>query len=142
MNQLSRNVWKRTFRCLRPTPTKTHISLCIRSDWLESLFSSWRNLTSLAIQKCAQRRFRSDCANAQSDLNLRWAHMSEGTFFWRNGSNFDYINPKRQLLKHNSVSAPSLLIWNRELSDKRHLTEDWLRRVGPRRKGHWRNAND
>ena len=28
--------------------------------------------------KCAQRRFRSDCANA--DLNFRWAHMSEGTF--------------------------------------------------------------
>ena len=21
-----------------------------------------------------------DCANAQADLNLRWAHMSEGTF--------------------------------------------------------------
>ena len=24
--------------------------------------------------------FWSDCANAQADLNLRWAHMSEGTF--------------------------------------------------------------
>ena len=24
--------------------------------------------------------FRSDCANAQADLNLRWAYMSEGTF--------------------------------------------------------------
>ena len=31
-------------------------------------------------QKCAQRRFRSDCANTQSDLNLRWAHTYEGTF--------------------------------------------------------------
>ena len=30
--------------------------------------------------KYTQGRFRSDCANAQSDLNLRWAHMSEGTF--------------------------------------------------------------
>ena len=30
--------------------------------------------------KYAQRRFRSDCANAQSDLNLRWEHMSEVTF--------------------------------------------------------------
>ena len=31
--------------------------------------------------KRAQGRFRSDCANAQSDLNLLWAHMSEGTRF-------------------------------------------------------------
>ena len=30
--------------------------------------------------KCAQWRFWSDCANAQADLNLRWAHMSEGMF--------------------------------------------------------------
>ena len=30
--------------------------------------------------KCDQWRFWSDCANAQADLNLRWAHMSEGTF--------------------------------------------------------------
>ena len=30
--------------------------------------------------KCAQGRFWSDCANAQADLNLRWAHMSKGTF--------------------------------------------------------------
>ena len=29
--------------------------------------------------KCAQWRFWSDCANAQADLNLRWAHTSEGT---------------------------------------------------------------
>ena len=29
---------------------------------------------------CALWRFLSDCANAQADLNLPWAHMSEGTF--------------------------------------------------------------
>ena len=34
----------------------------------------------LGYSKCAQWRFWSDCANAQADLNLRWAHMSEGTF--------------------------------------------------------------
>ena len=34
----------------------------------------------LGYPKCAQPRFCSDCANAQADLNLRWAHMSEGTF--------------------------------------------------------------
>ena len=35
----------------------------------------------LGYPKCAQWRFWSDCANAQADLNLRWAHMSKGTFY-------------------------------------------------------------
>ena len=39
-----------------------------------------KNLCILGYPKCAQGRFRSDCAYAQSDLNLRWAHMSEGQF--------------------------------------------------------------
>ena len=30
--------------------------------------------------KCAQWRIWSDCANAQADLNLRWAHMSEVSY--------------------------------------------------------------
>ena len=30
--------------------------------------------------KCAQKRFWSDCTNAQGDLNLRWAHMPEGVW--------------------------------------------------------------
>ena len=34
----------------------------------------------ICYPKCTQLRFRSDCANAQSDLNLHWAHMSVGTF--------------------------------------------------------------
>ena len=34
----------------------------------------------LADSKCTQWRFRSDCANAQADLNLRWVNMLEGTF--------------------------------------------------------------
>ena len=34
----------------------------------------------LGYPKCAQWRFWSDCANAHADLNLRWAHMSEGWF--------------------------------------------------------------
>ena len=31
-------------------------------------------------KKCAQWRLSSDYANAQAGLNLRWAHMSAGTF--------------------------------------------------------------
>ena len=36
-----------------------------------------KNFASLAIRKCAQWRFWSDCANAQADMNFRWAH-----FWW------------------------------------------------------------
>ena len=34
----------------------------------------------LGYPKCAQWRFWSACANAQADLNLRWAHIPEVTF--------------------------------------------------------------
>ena len=59
--------------------TRTQISLHTCTVW--SVFIVC--MTKLCIHcylKCAQWRFWSDCANAQSDLNLRWAHMSEGTF--------------------------------------------------------------
>ena len=39
-----------------------------------------RKLYILGYPKCAQWRFWSDCANVQSDQNLRWAHMFIGTF--------------------------------------------------------------
>ena len=45
-----------------------------------SLITVLKKLCILGYAKCAQRRFRSACANAQADLNLRWAHMSEDTF--------------------------------------------------------------
>ena len=39
-----------------------------------------KKLCILGYPKCAQGRFRSVCANAQADLNLRWAHISEDRF--------------------------------------------------------------
>ena len=32
------------------------------------------------VSSCGERRLPSDCADAQSDESLRWAHMSKGTF--------------------------------------------------------------
>ena len=32
------------------------------------------------VSLCGQRKLWSDCADAQADLSLRWAHISEGTF--------------------------------------------------------------
>ena len=47
---------------------------------IKVFFVSMKKHCILGYPKCAQWRFRSDCAKAQSDLNLRLAHMSEGTF--------------------------------------------------------------
>ena len=40
---------------------------------------------------CVQWRFWSNCANAQADLNLRWVHISEGTFSWRCSPEFFWV---------------------------------------------------
>ena len=74
---MSRNVWKRPFGHVRPA--KIQISLRIRAVWSESsLGAFW--IAKDAVSSRGQRRLWSDCAHAQADLNLRWAHMSEGTF--------------------------------------------------------------
>ena len=39
-----------------------------------------RKICILGYPKYIQWRFWSDCAHAQANLNLRWAHMSKGTF--------------------------------------------------------------
>ena len=60
-------------------PTNTQISLHIRAVW--SVFViCMKKICILCYPKCDQWRFWSDCAFAQSDLNLHWSHMSEGTF--------------------------------------------------------------
>ena len=41
-----------------------------------------RNLDSKGrnVSPCGHRRLKSDCADAQADLSLRWVHMSESMF--------------------------------------------------------------
>ena len=55
----------------------------LKEDWNQlayprSFGEHMKKLYILGYSNCAQWRFWSDCANAQADLNLRWAHMSEG----------------------------------------------------------------
>ena len=74
---ISRNVRKRTF-CARNETTTTNQPVHPRSlIWVFVLRMKKRCI--LGFPKCAQWRFWSDCANAQSDLNLHWTHMTEGT---------------------------------------------------------------
>ena len=70
---IKHNVGKCTFWHVRPM--KTQISPRIRAVW--SYLSIWTNFASLAIQNAPSED--SDLT-AQSDLTLRWAHMSEGKF--------------------------------------------------------------
>ena len=48
----------------------------VQSD--QSSLSAWKNSIH-GYPKCAQLRFWPDCPNVQADLNLRRAHISEGT---------------------------------------------------------------
>ena len=73
----SRNVRKRTFGHVRPV--KIQISLRISAVWSESSLGAFR------IAKDAKFLYADNedwpyCAEAQADLSLRWAHMSEGAF--------------------------------------------------------------
>ena len=62
------NIWDATREHVlwHVRPRKTQISLCVRSVWSESSI-----LFILGYPKCA---------HAQTDPNLRWAHVSDGTF--------------------------------------------------------------
>ena len=54
--------------------TKIQVSLHILTVW--SVFVvHLKKLCILVYPKCTHWRFRSDCMNAQSDLNVRWVHM-------------------------------------------------------------------
>ena len=61
-------------------------------------------LSMFGYPKRAQWRFWSDCANAQADLNLRWALMSGGTFPWAHISDGTFPDITAQ------VSMPVCLI--------------------------------
>ena len=45
--------------------------------FVEEILHPWLQV----YKKYAKRRFWSDCANAQADLNFRQAHVSDGTFY-------------------------------------------------------------
>ena len=87
----SRNVtWVITAFTYEPWRAKTYRLTCSPNNHsnqhahLRSLIRAFIvRMKKLCIRwypKCAKRRFWSDCANAQADLNLRWTHISKGTF--------------------------------------------------------------
>ena len=80
---MNRQIRKRSFPHVRPA--KIQISLRILAVWSDSSLGGRQGCK---VSKCGQRRLRSDCADAQADLSLRWARISEGRYvFSRYGSN-------------------------------------------------------
>ena len=75
--QIGINVTKRTFW---RAPNEDSDQPARPRSLIRVFVGRMKKLCTLGYPKCAQRRFWSDCANAQADLNLRWAHMSDGTF--------------------------------------------------------------
>ena len=59
---------------IRPVwPAKTQLGLYLHQIWQVLVHSSLNSLETVE-GTCDQRRLWSDCANAQSDLSLRWSH--------------------------------------------------------------------
>ena len=74
---------ERWVSCCKTNPTKwpvhrvnTQISLGIRPIWSQSSLSAWRNFGPYSYPLSTQRRLWSDWMHAQSDLSLRWVHIS------------------------------------------------------------------
>ena len=81
---------------------KTYFLTCLPKHIQISMLI--RELCILGYLKWAQWRFWSDSANALADLNLRWVHMSEGTF-----STIVVSGPSNQsLLSHEVILYPWL----------------------------------
>ena len=75
---INRNFRKRTFGYMRPA--NVQFSLRIRAVWSESsLGAFWIVMDAKFLN--ADKDDWSDCAHAQTDLSLCWAHMQEDTFF-------------------------------------------------------------
>ena len=90
-------------------PAKTQISLGIRPVWSESLLSAWRKLGSfrLSYPLSAQQRLRTDWADAQADLGLRWVHSHFVGFVMRwlilNGTDIPVYSCKQRRLWKDTV---------------------------------------
>ena len=68
---------------------KTYLLICSKQDanmpahprsLIRVFVVHLKNSCIFGYSNFARKRFWSDCENAQADLNIRWAHMSEGTF--------------------------------------------------------------
>ena len=62
------------------TPKAHYSNQTAHSCSISVSIARMKKLCILGYPNCVQRRFGSDCANAQSDLNLRCAHMPDGKF--------------------------------------------------------------
>ena len=75
---MSRNVRKRIFWHMRPT--KTQITLCIRTVWSESSLLASRNFLQTSLYKMRPVKIMIKLRDCADWPYLRWANMSRDTF--------------------------------------------------------------
>ena len=75
---MNRSIRKLTF--WQVPPMKIQISFCIHAFLIRVVVACIKKLCILSYLKRTQWRFWWDFMNAKADLNLCWAHMSEGRF--------------------------------------------------------------
>ena len=61
-------------------PSEDSDQPALRAVWSKSSQDAFWIAKDAKSFSCGQGRLLSDCADAQADLSLRWAHMWEGTF--------------------------------------------------------------
>ena len=79
--------------CFKLCLSFAFITACIHIIWAVTS-------ENVPLDMCAQRRFRSVCASAQSDLNLYWAHWiaRDATFVHADNDDFEETARMRRLI--------------------------------------------
>ena len=90
-------VWQNQQNCMCAQRILRSACMGIHPVWSESSLSTWRKFGSLASNYPlnTQRRLWSDCADAQTDLSLGWAHSHFVGFVMRR---LIYQNPQQRWL--------------------------------------------
>ena len=119
----SRNVRKYSFCYVRPAKDSYQTA---RMRSLNKVFVvRLKKHCILDYPKCAQWRFWTICANIQADLNLSWAHMSEGVS-WRCCCDvFSTTQLAFYVNLHRAVIGPSATLtgrWRPDIDLRRMLT--------------------
>ena len=104
-------------------------SACASEQFDQSTLPAWRNCV-LGYPKCAQWRFWSNWANAQADLDLHWARMTEDAFF-DVASNQDLFSLWAQSLKKKTqlsqrTTKPTIRpVWPAKTQISRYIHPVW-----------------
>ena len=88
--------------------SETYLLTCAPNEDLNQ-YARPRSLIRVFVVRTRNFCILSDCANAQADLNLRWAHLSRGTFSDIAVRMYNFIHCTVKLLTHAIIAFCYLL---------------------------------